>query len=34
MSNKESPTLTRRETEILQLIAQGMTNNEIAKKFL
>lgn len=28
----EPPTLTRRETEILQLIAQGMTNNEIAQK--
>ncbi len=28
----EPPTLTRREKEILRLIAEGMTNNEIAEK--
>lgn len=28
----EAPTLTRREKEILKLIAEGMTNNEIAGK--
>ena len=28
----EMPVLTRREKEVLELIAEGMTNNEIAKK--
>jgi DNA-binding NarL/FixJ family response regulator len=28
----ESPVLTRREKEVLELIAEGMTNNEIAQK--
>ena len=28
----EPPILTRREKEILQLIAEGLTNQEIAKK--
>lgn len=31
-SNDEAPTLTRREKEILILIAEGKTNNEIAEK--
>lgn len=31
-ADDEPPTLTRREKEILQLIAEGMTNNEIAEK--
>jgi len=31
-SDDEPPTLTRREKEILQFIAEGMTNNEIAAK--
>lgn len=29
---QDAPTLTRREIEVLQLIADGMTNNEMAKK--
>jgi DNA-binding CsgD family transcriptional regulator len=28
----EAPVLTRREKEVLELIAEGMTNNEIAAK--
>jgi DNA-binding NarL/FixJ family response regulator len=32
VSNDDLPTLTRREKEILQLIAQGMRSNEIAEK--
>lgn len=32
VSEDEVPTLTRREKEILQLIAEGLTTNEIAKK--
>lgn len=31
-SNSETPVLTRREKEVLELIAEGMTNNEIAAK--
>ena len=31
-TDDEPPTLTRREKEILKLIAGGMTNNEIAEK--
>lgn len=31
-NDKEAPLLTRREKEILILIADGLTNNEIAKK--
>jgi DNA-binding NarL/FixJ family response regulator len=31
-SDDEPPTLTRREKEILKLIAEGITNNEIAAK--
>lgn len=31
-SDDEPPTLTRREKEILKLIAEGMTNNDIAEK--
>src|SRR5882757_4175863 len=30
--NSEIPLMTRREKEVLELIANGMTNNEIAKK--
>ena len=30
--NPEIPLMTRREKEVLELIANGMTNNEIAKK--
>jgi len=30
--NAEIPLMTRREKEVLELIANGMTNNEIAKK--
>ncbi|MEO6317023.1 MAG: response regulator transcription factor [Chitinophagaceae bacterium] len=30
--NGENPVLTRREKEVLELIAEGMTNNEIAQK--
>ena len=30
--NPEIPLMTRREKEVLELIASGMTNNEIAKK--
>jgi DNA-binding CsgD family transcriptional regulator len=29
---QEAPTLTRREIEVLQLIAEGMTNVEMANK--
>jgi two-component system, NarL family, nitrate/nitrite response regulator NarL len=32
LSEHEAPTLTRREKEILQLIAEGLTTNEIAQK--
>jgi DNA-binding NarL/FixJ family response regulator len=32
--NPEIPLMTRREKEVLELIANGMTNNEIAKNFL
>jgi DNA-binding NarL/FixJ family response regulator len=31
-TNGETPVLTRREKEVLELIADGMTNNEIAAK--
>lgn len=31
-SSGETPVLTRRELEVLELIAEGMTNNEIAQK--
>jgi DNA-binding NarL/FixJ family response regulator len=31
-ANEEPPALTRREKEILQLIGEGLTNNEIAEK--
>jgi DNA-binding NarL/FixJ family response regulator len=31
-NSEEAPTLTRREKEILQLIADGQTNNDIAEK--
>jgi DNA-binding NarL/FixJ family response regulator len=31
-SNGETPILTRREKEVMELIAEGMTNNEIAQK--
>lgn len=31
-SDDAQPTLTRREKEILQMIAEGMTNNQIAEK--
>jgi DNA-binding NarL/FixJ family response regulator len=31
-SNEDVPVLTRREKEVLELIAEGMTNNEIAEK--
>jgi DNA-binding NarL/FixJ family response regulator len=31
-SRQEIPVLTRREKEVLELIASGMTNNEIATK--
>ena len=31
-NNGEVPVLTRREKEVLELIAEGMTNNEIASK--
>lgn len=31
-SSGERPVLTRRELEVLELIAEGMTNNEIAQK--
>lgn len=31
-NNGETPVLTRREKEVLELIADGMTNNEIAAK--
>jgi DNA-binding NarL/FixJ family response regulator len=31
-NNSHIPVLTRREKEVLALIAEGMTNNEIAKK--
>ncbi len=30
--SKEAPLITRREKEVLELIAQGLTNNEIAEK--
>ena len=30
--SSDSPVLTRREKEVLELIAEGMTNNEIAQK--
>ena len=30
--NANIPVITRREKEVLQLIAEGMTNNEIAEK--
>jgi two-component system, NarL family, nitrate/nitrite response regulator NarL len=32
LSEDEAPTLTRREKEILKMIAEGLTTNEIAKK--
>lgn len=32
IDENEIPTLTRREKEILQMIAEGLTNNEIAQK--
>jgi DNA-binding NarL/FixJ family response regulator len=31
-TNSDTPLLTRREKEVLELIAEGMTNNEIAQK--
>ena len=30
--NNEAPVITRREKEVLELIAEGMTNNEVAQK--
>ena len=32
LNKDEAPTLTKREKEIMQLIAEGMTSNEIARK--
>jgi DNA-binding NarL/FixJ family response regulator len=32
LSEDEAPTLTRREKEILKMIAEGLTTNEIAQK--